>query len=493
MKDDETAPKKEKGPSEATLLAQEFINTGVLTRDEHGCAWWSWDLPGEFEAVAVDGSAFRDQMSLYLYGKGRVVSSSTLKDAAQIVGAMARQKVSRPVYNRMGGTYEKLYLALYDATKTVIEIDAEGWRVAEAAGVLFHRPGDALALPMPVRGGSFDDLRPFVNVSSEDDWKLIVAWLLSATMPQGPYPVLVLSGEAGSAKTSTARALRRVFDPSAVEDRGVPKDMDAMAATARAARIMALDNLSWANDELADMICRLATGAGIGKRQLYSDADEFTLRLARPVMLNGIPELVSRGDLASRCISIEAPKLDVYRDEREMREAWEAAHPKILGALLNTVSRALRNIDSVELGDKAPRMADFARWTAAAAPALGWGIDDILRAFEDNQNSGARVVLESNPLTSSLYAVALDGFDGTSTELLAAINDKVESYDRPARGWPRTANTLSGQVRRLAGPLRSIGACVESVGKHNNAKHWVLSVPEASDRPARVSSRPPAI
>ena len=66
-----------------------------------------------------------------------------------------------------------------------------------------------LALPQPVAWGCLDVLREFVNVA-DDDWPLVVAWLVAALRPQGPFPVLPIHGEQGSAKSTASRMLRRL-------------------------------------------------------------------------------------------------------------------------------------------------------------------------------------------------------------------------------------------------------------------------------------------
>jgi len=52
-------------------------------------------------------------------------------------------------------------------------------------------------LPKPVYDGSIDALRSFVNIKSEDDFVLMVSWMLAALRNIGPYPLLVVSGEQG--------------------------------------------------------------------------------------------------------------------------------------------------------------------------------------------------------------------------------------------------------------------------------------------------------
>jgi len=52
-------------------------------------------------------------------------------------------------------------------------------------------------------------------------------------MPEGPYPVLVLHGEQGSGKTTTARGLRSLVDPNEPPLRTAAKDEAALLLFAR--------------------------------------------------------------------------------------------------------------------------------------------------------------------------------------------------------------------------------------------------------------------
>ncbi len=110
-------------------------------------------------------------------------------------------------------------------------IDAKGWQVLERPPVKFVRPQGKLALPAPKRGGTIDDLRDFLNVATEADFYMVVAWLLAALWPTGPYPILVISGEHGSAKSTTARLLRSIVDPNVAPIRTPPReDRDMLIA-----------------------------------------------------------------------------------------------------------------------------------------------------------------------------------------------------------------------------------------------------------------------
>lgn len=90
----------------------------------------------------------------------------------------------------------------------------------ERAPVRFRRPRGMLALPTPTSFArdSGDDLggllRRFINVSDEGSIRLVIAWLVQAFRPTGPYPVLIFQGEQGSAKSTAERLVRTLVNPS---------------------------------------------------------------------------------------------------------------------------------------------------------------------------------------------------------------------------------------------------------------------------------------
>ena len=69
------------------------------------------------------------------------------------------------------------------------------------------------------------------------------------------------------------------------------------------------------------------------------------------------------------------------------------AKPFILGALLDAVSCALGQIDSVSLSE-APRMADFAKWVVAAENALGWPQGAFLDSYAANRAKSDQAAIE---------------------------------------------------------------------------------------------------
>ena len=140
----------------------------------------------------------------------------------------------RVVHVRVGGLDERLYLDLGDATWRAVEIDATGWRVIDNPPVRFRRAAGMQPLPVPVAGGSIEVLRSFLNVQSDNDFVLVVAWALAVLRNRGPYPVIVLSGEQGSAKSTFSALLRSLLDPNTAPLRALPReDRDLFIAACR--------------------------------------------------------------------------------------------------------------------------------------------------------------------------------------------------------------------------------------------------------------------
>jgi hypothetical protein len=331
-----------------------------------------------------------------------------------------------PVFTRLAEMDAAIYLDLANERWEAVEITASGWRVIAAPPVKFRRTRGMLPLPCPVLGGSLEELRRLLNIADDGDWMLVKAWLVKVLRPRGPHPVLTLHGEQRSAKSTTSRMLRAIIDPNTAALRAEPRDGRDLIIAATNGWIIGLDNLSHLSPWLSDSICRLATGGGFATRELYSDAEEVLFDAQRPVILNGIEELATRGDLLDRCIILYLPAIpeDKRKSEAELWRDFDANRPAILGALLDAVSKALLDLDAVQI-ERLPRMADFALWAVAAASNLGYTSKQFLTAYTNNRNGANELTLEASIITPFIKEMATKCFTGTSTQLLQRLNDQA--------------------------------------------------------------------
>src|SRR5262249_15940131 len=227
----------------------------------------------------------------------------------------------RKVYIRIGGLDGRIYLDLGDETWRVVEIDATGWRVIDDPRVRFRRTAGMQPLPVPVTGGSIDMLRDFLTVRPNDDFVLAVAWTLACLRNCGPYPVLVLSGEQGSAKSTFSAILRALLDPNPAPLRALPREDRDLFIAATNGHVLAFDNVSGLPGWISDTLCRLPTGGGFALRQLYSDQDEILFNAERPIILNGIEDFVTRPDLADRAVLLALEPIPEQQRQPES-ELW---------------------------------------------------------------------------------------------------------------------------------------------------------------------------
>jgi hypothetical protein len=446
------------------------------------------------ETLAVRGPVFRSWLCRRYYREARKApSAKALQDALNVLEARARYDGPvLPVHCRLGGSGGRVCLDLADGRWRAVEVTAQGWAVVEAPAVRFRRTRGTLALPEPARGGSVEELRPLINVS-QAEWPLLVGWLVQALNPCGPYPVLCLHGEQGSAKSTAARVLRCLIDPSSSPLRAEPRDERDLIITATNSWVVALDNLSHLPPWLSDALCRLATGGGFSTRELYTDSEEAIFEATRPVILTGIEDLAGRPDLLDRAIVLQLPVIDDRErlPERLLWERVEAVRPRVLGALLDAASAALRRLPGVRL-ERLPRLADLALWVAAAEPALGWAEGTFLDAYEDNRALASSASLDGSAVYPPLKALAEEhaGWRGTCQALLQELEARVGDQERKSKAWPKTARALGGLLRRLAPNLRKNGVGVEFTREAGGNRPRVVYLSFQGENPGPAPSRP---
>jgi hypothetical protein len=435
----------------------EFFHTSDLR------AFASVPVKGHEETIAVKSRKFRAFLiRTYRSGSGKSVSSGAIQDAVAFFEGAGLCGEQLAVHTRLAMHNTAIYLDLCNDRWEAIEITAEGWRVVAEPPVKFRRARGMLALPTPTRGGKISDLRSFVNVASNDDFLLLVAWALGAFRPGLPCPVQVLHGEQGSAKSTTAKVQKRLIDPADPVLRSLPREGRDLYIAASNSWVIALDNVSGLPVWLSDDLCRLATGGGFATRELYSDDEEKIFSALRPVILNGIEEIATRSDLLDRCILLELPTIakEKRRAEADFWSDFDEASPGILGALLDVVVYGLKNLPTTRL-QSCPRMADFATWIVACEPALGWPPGTVLQAYERNRSEANSVSLDASIIGESILSIADDGgFTGTASELLRTVNECAGENLRKQVGWPKNGRAISGQLKRIAPNLRQKGVTV---------------------------------
>jgi hypothetical protein len=357
-----------------------------------------------------------------------------------------------------------------------VAVSPLGWRRVDNPPVHFRRPPGIAELPDPQPGHDLEELWSIVNVESPEIRRLLTAALTYWLQPLGPYPVLVITGEQGSAKSTTTRLLKHCIDPCRPLLGSQPESVRDLMVIANTTWVITFDNISRLPSWFSDALARLATGGGFVVRRNYTDDAAQIFDVNRPLILNGIEEFAHRADLLSRALLVSLPSISDSRrkDEREIWRAFERAHPRILGALLDIAVGAVARLPLVELAGKA-RMADFERWGEAMSLHLGDRPGEFSRIVRSNREQATAAVLEESPVAVALQVMQGPGgfWQGTCLELLETLRDQVPAATRDQAGWPKTPRGLSSQLRRLAPALRSVGIEVQFPDHQSRRGHGV--------------------
>jgi hypothetical protein len=467
----------------------EIAEEAELFHSPDRSAYATIGVDGHRETWPLASAGFKEWLSGRFYkAVGRAPRADAMGDALLTIAGRARYDGPEiEVHLRIAPAGERIVVDLGTSDWSSVVVGPGGWEITTAAPVRFRRTGGLAPLPRPDRGGSVDLLRDFINVANDDAWRLIVGWLVFAFSPTGPYPILLLHGEQGSAKSTAERMLRSLIDPNRSPLRATPKDQDDLMVATVNGWVIALDNLSSVQPWLSDSLCRIATGGGLAKRQLYTDQDETILQACRPIVLNGITDLATRGDLLDRSLLVDLePIRDAQRQtERELWDGFEDYRPAIFGALLDAVAGALARLPGLERPRQLPRMADFAMFVTAAEEALGWSPGQFLATYEANRSSGNEVALEASPIVGPLRALldTYGSWTGTASALRDALSNRAPDDVVRSRFWPANAWALGNTLNRLAPNLRAVGIDIERTRSSDGARERLLTLRRVSTSP----------
>jgi hypothetical protein len=467
-----------RGLTPANILV-DLAQTAELFHAPDGTGFADVDINGHRETWPIRAKGFRRWLAHRFYEETQgAPSSEALQSALNLIEAKAHFDAPvRHVYIRVGGFDGRLYLDLGDEGWRAVEIDATGWRVISNPPVRFRRAAGMQALPAPVAGGSVEVLRSFLNVRSDADFVLVVAWALAVLRNRGPYPVIVLSGEQGSAKSTFSAILRALLDPNTAPLRALPREDRDLFIAASNGHVLAFDNVSGLAAWISDTLCRLATGGGFAVRQLFTDQDEVLFDATRPVILNGIEEIVTRPDLADRAVFLTLQPIPEghRRPEQELWAAFDAERPRILGVLLDAVAEGVKRLPETRL-EKLPRMADFALWATACETAL-WPAGTFWSAYRGNLHDVVERVIDADPIATAVRALMATRtvWTGTASDLLGALAEVAGERVAKAKIWPDGPRALAGRLRRAATFLRKIGIEI-GFGREGRARTRTINI-----------------
>jgi len=407
-----------------------------------------------------------------------LMTDSQQEKMEQLLRIKARQsKITQEIHVRTAETPEGIEIDLNNAAGECILVTAGKWEIAQPKS-LFVRSKTLGEISYPIGGrgmGAFVKHFP----TDEDGVRLLIGMAVYCLWPKGPYPVLNLKGSHGSGKSMTMDRIKSLVDPVTKGSRRSDiKKVEQLYIAANQNRVLTIDNISNIKGDISDALCCISTKGTYSARAHYTNGDEFLIELTRPVIFNGIPDVVSRSDLLSRMIVVEMMGLNENTDEETLNSQFEADKPYMLGYLLDGLASALKNRPNTQVTTSS-RLADFLKVVTAASEGLEWEISSFQKIFENNQEISSGDILSLNPVSNALVSFMenRDQWQGTMTDLLEALNP-YSGIEQHSQSWPKTARYLADALARIEKDLVKFGIKYEKYRTSTERKVTLTKLPE---------------
>lgn len=428
--------------------------------------------------VNVKSERFKKWIVSQFYNiESKIPTNDNIAKIILLLESRAMNEVNEVLVERRCATVDNcIYYDLKDDSCNVVKVSRDGWEIIKDPPVIFARTKTMYRQVTPERNGNLDILDKWFRYKDENHLIIQKVILVASLIPNIARPIQVLHGEKGSSKTSTMKLVRDIIDPAIVPVVSIPKTIDDLAVYISKNYVPCFDNIDTISNQVSDLLCIAVTGGGHTKRKLYTDDEEQVMFFQRFIVLNGINVVATRPDLLDRCILLELERIppNERKEEKVLREEFEKDKPIILGAIFETLSKAMSIYDQVELNNLG-RMADFTRWGYAIAEVLGIGGDKFLEAYLNNQNNANIEVLESHPVGFAMYKFMEDKtvWSGSPTKLLSELEIVAgfEKIDTTNSNWAKTPNVLSKRLNEIKSNLLDVGIEFErSKGKNREIK-----------------------
>lgn len=425
-------------------------------RSPSGALYATFQKDNTRETARIESDRFSAFLEYRFFSEfGRPVSSRGLKRVISMFRARAKHgDKMHQVYLRVAQHDGAVFIDLGDDTWDAIRVTSKGRSIDKNPPVRFRRTPNTRPLPRPAKNGDLSLLRKHVPMRSDEDFALLLGWMVYSLQPRGPFPILSITGPQGSGKSTITRMVSSLLSPSSPELRDMPTGKRDLAIAANGTWVLPFDNQDTPSPQMSDALCRLSTKGGFTIRKLYSDREEEVFEAERPIILNGITDLLERSDLLDRSVvfQLRSIRQSERKTEEKIWNDFQADEPKIFAGLLDAIAMALSNIGDTEL-ESTPRMADFAKWSVAAEPAFPTPNGTFIRSYLQNRENASRSILEKEPAVKVIYEHVKEHgrWEGNTEDLMRLLEEGLS--DHPGASAPDNVQKMTSLRDRVIKPI----------------------------------------
>lgn len=432
-----------------------------------------------WEVLSLKSKKFQKLLTkLYYEKQNSAPGSDGLNEALKVLEMKASFSDQQyKLQKRMAELKGEIFYDLCDTKWRAIKINKQGCSLETSPPILFTRNPNMDEQVEPNLSIQPEELLPLVKkhfrFKKESDAVLFATYLVTCFIPEIAHVILVLFGEKGAAKSTTMRMVKKIIDPAKQDLLSMPNSKQDLAISISNNYMPCFDNLDSLSAEKSDLLCMASTGGAFTKRTLYSDSDETILQFKRCICLNGINIVATRPDLLDRSILLELERIPKTerKPEAQIWRSFDHDVPKFLGAVFNTLSKAMQGYDDVEL-EAVGRMADFTYWGYAIAEAMGGDGEQFLNAYLTNQDTANEEAISSHPVAVAIIALMKNRSKWSSSvsDLLKELGQVAEKefINTNVKLWASDPNVLSRRLKEIKSNLEEVGISydIRNIGSH---------------------------
>ncbi len=376
--------------------------------------------------LSPDEARFRD----WLTDGSASPKANSYRDKAATPPKPRKCLPQQPSEPRVAAGRNSIVFNLGNAGGETIELMPGGWKIAANPARAASRTRTVAGLPCPDEPSalpvSFHAFRSLLNLSGRDDWDRCLCWLLAALKPEGPYPILVVTGPKASGKSTIALLLRSLIDPA---------QFPLIPLTSNQRHISLLSQFHWvlAFDNVKSVAPHLSIGLQAANRPVI---------LVVPDDVNWTPGQ----ELVNPIFTVTTRPLPAAKLQKPGALFWDfkTTRPKTLSALLTAICVALAN-------HKSSGFPDLQTWLNAAGPAVRLSPAEIHAIVKPDKST----IVPNNNLseTIAILVAAASPWIGTATNLLKALH----AIDPASTDWPQTPLAIANRLTQSVAKLRQQG------------------------------------
>lgn len=348
----------------------------------------------------------------------------------------------------------------------MIIVNGDGWNIKEIdLDKVIFRPIDIQKENVkPVGGKKLYNLLNILPINKNE--KIMVMGMLVGSLIENiNHPILNITGDHGSGKSTISTFLKQLIDPVSGDGRSALGDNDRELSMALAQNtIYVVDNISNLTQRQSDIFAQAATGGAIDVRELYKTSKMIRVIFRPTVIINGINDTFRRADILDRTIRIQLERIKGGWNSNSILEGNE---PETFGAILDNLVYVMKNIN--KLNGKSPiRLSDYYWVTVLVAEYNGITKEEVDIAFKINQIANINQVINESVLGSWIIENVMDKWVGSSSDLL---NELRFSGNCPYK----TAIGVGKELKRIRIDLEQLGYKIGNKDTHTKRYSIIYS------------------